>query len=244
MSTMHVDNNNVRGGSGEMFDIIASRYDLLNRVISFGLDQSWRRKAIRALEVSGEQRVLDLATGTADLAIDVARTYPEVTVRGLDPSREMLREGDVKVLEKGLSERVALEYGDGQAMPYDDDSFDGAIIGFGIRNFPDRFKGLSEMARVVRPGGKVVILELSEPRDGLLSWPARVHIHHVVPLIGRMVAGSEAYRYLQRSIEAFPSAEEFARMMGEAGLSEVRFEPMTFGVAHLYVGTVPKEVAA
>ena len=187
---MHVDKQEIRGGSGEMFDIIASRYDLLNRVISFGLDQSWRRKAIRALGVSGEATVLDLATGTADLAIDIARTYPEATVRGLDPSREMLREGEVKVEKGGLAGRVALEYGDGQAMPYEDDTFDGAIIGFGIRNFPDRSKGLSEMARVVRPGGKVVILELSEPRGGLMSLPARIHIHHVVPLIGRVVAGS------------------------------------------------------
>ena len=230
--------SNVRGGSGEMFDTIASRYDLLNRVISVGLDQSWRRKAIEALDLGGTQRVLDLATGTADLALQIARAYPDVIVDGLDPSREMLRFGDEKVNAMGLSERVFLNYGDGQAMPYDDDTFDGVIVGFGIRNFPDRLKGLAEMARVTRPGGRVVILELSEPPTGILNAPVRFHVHCVVPWVGRLVAGNSAYRYLQQSIEAFPPAATFADMMREVGLVDVSVAPMSFGVAHIYVGKV------
>lgn len=226
-------------GSGAMFDTIAHRYDLLNRLISFGLDKGWRRKAVRLLEIRDNDTLLDLATGTADLAIDIARNHPTVRVEGLDPSQGMLDEGKVKVTRFKLDERVELTCGDGQAMPFEDNTFDGTIIGFGIRNFPDRPKGLAEMARVTRPGRKVVILELSEPRGGLMSIPAKMHIHGVVPLVGRIVAGSEAYDYLQRSIQAFPPAETFAGMMRDAGLTDVRAIPVTFGVAHIYVGTAP-----
>ena len=228
-----------RGGSGEMFDRIAANYDRLNRLISFGLDRGWRRKLIRALEVSSGGRVLDVATGTADVAIDAARAVDGLRVTGLDPSVGMLEVGRRKLRDGGLDDRIDLVVGDAQAMAFEDGAFDAACISFGIRNVPDRTLGLSEMRRVVRPGGKVVVLELGEPRRGITAPFARFHIHHVVPRLGALLSGDREYRYLAQSIRAFPEPEAFLGLMREAGLMDVRVEPLFFGVAHLYVGTVP-----
>ena len=222
-------------GSGAMFDGIAARYDLVNRVISLGIDQSWRRKTVRALNLGASHRVLDLATGTADLAIQVARSEASVSVVGLDPSGKMLDVGRVKVQRAGLEGRVELVQGDAQALPFDDSSFDSVCIAFGIRNVPDRGKALREMARVTRPGGRIAILELSEPRGGLLGALARFHIHAVVPYVGALLSGVKEYQYLQRSIAAFPPADEFAALMQSSNLSVVGLHPLTFGVCHLYV---------
>ncbi|MDO9018281.1 MAG: bifunctional demethylmenaquinone methyltransferase/2-methoxy-6-polyprenyl-1,4-benzoquinol methylase UbiE [Deltaproteobacteria bacterium] len=225
-----------RGGSGEMFDRIASRYDLMNRIISLGIDQRWRRRTVDALALKPGARVLDLATGTGDLAMMIARRHPEVTVVGVDPSAGMLAEGDRKVAAAGLGDRVTLRRGDAEQLEADDASVDGISMAFGIRNVVDRPKALREMARALKPGGRVAILELSEPRRGLLGMMARVHIHHVVPTLGALLSGAWEYRYLQRSIAAFPPAAEFAEVMRASGLRVERAEPMTFGVVHLYVG--------
>ncbi|HJK94412.1 MAG TPA: bifunctional demethylmenaquinone methyltransferase/2-methoxy-6-polyprenyl-1,4-benzoquinol methylase UbiE [Polyangiaceae bacterium LLY-WYZ-15_(1-7)] len=225
-------------GSGAMFDGIAHRYDFLNRVLSMGIDHSWRRKTVRAL---GEaDRVLDLATGTADLAIAVAKTRREAEVVGLDPSANMLAVGDQKLERRGLDGRVRLEVGDAQALPYEDDAFDGCCMAFGIRNVPDRAAALREMARVVRPGGRVAILELNEPRRGLLSGLARFWIRKVVPRLGALLSGSREYRYLQESIAAFPPPEEFAALMESCGLEMREVQRLTFGVCCLYVAEVPR----
>lgn len=225
-----------RMGSGEMFDRIARRYDTLNRVISLGIDRRWRRRTVAALRLPAGARVLDVATGTADLAIDIARRHPDATVVGLDPSRGMLAVGDTKLARRGLASRVSLVVGDAQALPYEAASFDAATIAFGIRNVPDRALGLRELARVVKPGGRVAVLELAEPRGGLLGRAARFHVHHVVPRLGALLSGSREYRYLQTSIAAFPPAEAFAAMMDAAGLEVVEVAPLTFGVCTLYVG--------
>ncbi len=224
-----------RDGSGAMFDGIAARYDLVNRVISLGIDQSWRRKTVLALNLGAAHRVLDLATGTADLAIQVAGTEPTATVVGLDPSGKMLDVGRVKVERAALESRVELVQGDAQALPFADDSFDSVCIAFGIRNVPDRKKALREMARVTRAGGRVAILELSEPRGGLLGALARFHIHTVVPYVGALLSGVKEYQYLQRSIAAFPPADEFAALMQSSNLTVIGVHPLTFGVCHLYV---------
>ena len=224
-----------RDGSGAMFDGIAARYDLVNRVISLGIDQSWRRKTVRALNLSAGQRVLDLATGTADLAIQVAQTEPAVSVVGLDPSGKMLDVGRVKVERAKLGARVELVQGDAQALPFEDDSFASVCIAFGIRNVPDRPKALREMARVTRPGGRIAILELSEPRSGVLGALARFHIHTMVPYVGALLSGVKEYQYLQRSIAAFPPAAEFAALMQGSNLNVLGVHPLTFGVCHLYV---------
>jgi demethylmenaquinone methyltransferase / 2-methoxy-6-polyprenyl-1,4-benzoquinol methylase len=222
-------------GSGAMFDGIAARYDLVNRVISLGIDQSWRRKTVAALNLAPGHRVLDLATGTADLAIQVARTEPSVHVVGLDPSSKMLDVGREKVLRAALETRVELVQGDAQALPFEPKSFDSVCIAFGIRNVPDRAQALREMARVTRPGGRIAILELSEPRSGLLGALARFHIHTVVPYVGALLSGVKEYQYLQRSIAAFPPADEFAALMKGSNLDVIGVHALTFGVCHLYV---------
>jgi demethylmenaquinone methyltransferase/2-methoxy-6-polyprenyl-1,4-benzoquinol methylase len=225
-----------REGSGAMFDGIAHRYDLVNRVISLGIDQSWRKKTVRSLELKPGARVLDLATGTADLAIMIAKLHPHVTLVGVDPSEKMLEVGQKKLVAEQLTERIELQVGDAQALKFPERSFDGLSIAFGIRNVPDRRQGLREMARVTKAGGRVAILELSEPRGGVLGPLARFHVHSVVPAVGALLSGAKEYRYLQKSIAAFPPSHEFEALMVEAGLRIVASTSLTFGVCHLYVG--------
>lgn len=220
-----------------MFDAIAHRYDLLNRVMSLGIDQRWRLRTVRALELKPGARVLDLATGTADVALAIARRHPDAHIVGVDPSERMLEVGRRKVTERGQDPRIELHVGDAQSLPFADGSFDAVCIAFGIRNVPDRGRALREMARVTRAGGRVAVLELSEPGGGPLAALARFHIHTVVPRLGAILSGAREYRYLQQSIAAFPPAREFAALMDESGLEVLRVEPLTFGVCHLFVGT-------
>ncbi len=224
-----------RAGSGEMFDLIAHRYDLLNRILSLGLDQAWRRRAVRELRLGSGARVLDLATGTGDLAFQVARKHPEVTLVGLDPSREMLVRAEAKARAFGLDSRVRFVLGDAERLPLEDASFDAVSMAFGIRNVPDRPRALAEIARVTRRGGRVAILELGEPRSGFFGALARFHVHVVVPRVGAALSGAAEYGYLQRSIAAFPPAEEFGAVMAGSGLRVVEIVPFAFGAANLYV---------
>lgn len=225
-------------GSGRMFDRIATRYDLLNRLMSFGLDKRWRRLLIDSLALGPAAEVLDVATGTADVAIAIAEAHPDARVVGLDPSDAMLAVGRDKVAGAGLAERVQLVAGDAQHMAdFADDRFDGACISFGIRNVPDRERALAEMARVTKPGGRVGILELAEPRDGWLAPAARFHIHTVVPRLGAWISGDAEYAYLAKSIEAFPPPEVFSERMAASGLDVLAVTPMSFGAAHLYVAS-------
>jgi len=224
-------------GSGAMFDKIAARYDAMNRVLSFGLDRGWRRRTVRSLALGERPRVLDLATGTGDLAVDIARMHRDATVIGLDPSRQMLAIAQHKLASRRLTDRVMLVRGDAQHLPYGRGEMDAATIAFGIRNVPDRLLALGEMARVVRPGGRVAVLELGEPRRGLLARAARFHTRHVVPRLGALLSGASEYRYLQRSIAAFPPSAEFAQLMERARLRVLEVVPLTFGVCTLYVAT-------
>jgi demethylmenaquinone methyltransferase/2-methoxy-6-polyprenyl-1,4-benzoquinol methylase len=237
-------------GSGEMFDRIAGRYDLVNRILSLGLDQRWRKRLVRSLGLDarsrargnatwyGERpRILDLATGTGDLAIAMARACEGATVLGVDPSPGMLAVAREKIAERGLAERIELAVGDAQQLPYANCELDAVTIAFGIRNVPDRPAALREMARVVRPGGRIAVLELGEPRRGVMGALARVHTRHIVPWLGALFSGKREYRYLQKSVAAFPPAEEFADMMRSSGLEVVEVVPLTFGVCNLYVAT-------
>jgi demethylmenaquinone methyltransferase/2-methoxy-6-polyprenyl-1,4-benzoquinol methylase len=229
-------------GSGAMFDRIAGRYDAMNRVLSFGLDRGWRRRTVRALQLGERPRVLDLATGTGDLAIDIARMSPGATVIGLDPSREMLAIARRKLARHGLTERVTLMRGDAQHLPYRNCEMDAATIAFGIRNVPDRSKALRELARVVRPGGRIAVLELNEPREkGMFAAAARIHTHHVVPRLGAWLSGAREYKYLQASVAAFPPPAEFADLMRASGLDVLEVRPLTFGVCTLYLATPAEE---
>lgn len=226
-----------------MFDAIAERYDMLNRILSMGIDVHWRNLAAERLLADPSKRraplrFLDLATGTGDLALTIAETYARAEVIGTDPSHGMLRHGRRKIAEASLDGRVALEVGDAERIEAESDSFDGVSIAFGIRNVPDREAALREMARVTKTGGRVVILELSEPRDGnVFGKIARFHVHTMVPAIGAWLSGAREYAYLQQSIAAFPPAETFAETMRSCGLDVLEVMPLTFGVAHLYVAT-------
>ena len=224
-------------GSGQMFDAIAGRYDLLNCIISLGLDQSWRRQLIGAVTGAGQRKVLDLATGTGDVAIAIAQRVASIEVIGIDPSAGMLAVGAQKCRKLGLQAQIMLREGDGRALPLEDDSVDAVAMAFGIRNVPDRPRCLAELKRVTRPGGVIAILELSEPRGGLLGPLARFHVHHVVPTLGAWLSGAREYRYLQRSFAAFPPPEEFVALLEEAGLCDARATRMRFGAAHLYTAT-------
>jgi demethylmenaquinone methyltransferase/2-methoxy-6-polyprenyl-1,4-benzoquinol methylase len=225
-------------GSGAMFDRIAPRYDLLNHLMSFGLHHLWRRRLVRALGLKRRARVLDVATGTADVALAICARHHDAEVVGLDPSHAMLDVGVKKVAGSEARGRVQLVPGDAQALPYATASFDAACISFGIRNVPDRQQGLREMARVVKPGGRVAVLELGEPRDGWLGPLVRWHVHSLVPRLGAWLSGADEYRYLQASIAAFPSPPVFVEMMRQAGMTRVTHDRLSFGAVHLYVGEV------
>jgi demethylmenaquinone methyltransferase/2-methoxy-6-polyprenyl-1,4-benzoquinol methylase len=221
-----------------MFDRIAGRYDRLNRVLSLGLDRRWRRRLVRALACGEGARVLDLATGTADVALAVVDWHPTARVVGLDPSREMLAVGREKVARAERSEQIELVRGDAQRLDFADDSFDACCMAFGIRNVPDRVAALREMARVTRPNGRVVVLELGQPR-GPMGPLARLYVHRVVPRLGGWLSGAEEYRYLQTSIAAFPAPDAFLAMLREAGLARPRARRLSFGAAYLFVAEAP-----
>lgn len=238
-----VRGGSVPGGSGAMFDRIARRYDLLNRVNSFGRDRVWRRRSVAALELRPGHRVLDLATGTADVALEVLRQEPAASVVGLDPSPEMLAVGRRKVEAAGLGDRIELRRGDAEALPLADASVDGVIIAFGIRNVPDRVRAFREMARVTRRGGRIVILELNEPRSGPLAPLVRFHVHQVVPRIGAWLSGAREYRYLEESIAAMPEPRDLADLMRRCGCEVRQVRPLTFGACCLYVAS-PAEVTS
>jgi demethylmenaquinone methyltransferase / 2-methoxy-6-polyprenyl-1,4-benzoquinol methylase len=225
------------GGSGQMFDAIAGKYDLVNRVLSLGMDQSWRRRAVRSLKLGENPTVLDLATGTGDLALLIADMVPDARVIGVDPSEGMLAVGRRKVSEAGQSARIELRLGDAQALDLGDLSVDAITMAFGIRNVPDRRAALREMARVTRPGGKIALLELSEPRRGPMGALARLYVRGIVPRVGGALSGKREYRYLQESIAAFPEPAEFADIMRASGLDVLEVVPLMFGAAVLFVAT-------
>lgn len=225
-----------------MFDAIAARYDLLNRLMSFGMDAGWRRRAARALALEPGAYVLDLATGTGELAIAIASLDRETVVVGLDPSERMRALAEAKLERAGLARRVELVSGDAERLPFLAGSFDAVSIGFGLRNLPDRGRALGEMARVTRPGGRVAVLELSEPRDGLLAPLARLYVHTLVPWLGAALSGAREYRHLARSIAAFPPAAELAELMRASGLEVLEVVRLGFGACQLVVGT-PKRRA-
>lgn len=223
-----------RPGSGEMFDGIAHRYDPLNRLMTFGLDSGWRKKMVRALELPAGAKVLDLATGTAAVALLIARRHPDATVIGLDPSPRMLELGRAKVAAEGLGDRIELELGEAERLPYPDESFDGVTIAFGIRNVEDRLAALREIARVLKPEGIATILEANEPQ-GLLAPFTRIHTRYVVPMLGSLLSSGDEYRYLQTSMEAFPPPVFFSAIMAGCGLEVQRIDSLGFGTCSLFV---------
>ena len=224
-----------------MFSTIAHRYDLLNRVLSLGIDRSWRRFAVNQLPRGEHALYLDVATGTCDVALEIIRqSPPDSKVIGVDFSEGMLKLGKEKVLSAGLHNRIELRLADVTALPFEDNVFDASIIAFGIRNVQDTKKGISEMGRVVKNGGKVVILEFTSAQSRFFQPVFHFYIGKVLPLVGEIVSGKKgAYQYLPDSMLNFPPPEKFSRLMEEAGLKDVKYYKLTFGAAVVYVGTVP-----
>ncbi len=221
-----------------MFDAIAPRYDLLNRVLSMGIDQTWRKKAVRLLEGDKPERILDVATGTADLALEAARLQAKSIV-GVDISEEMLKIGREKIEQRGLSDRITLRRGDSEKLPFSDSQFDAVLVAFGVRNFENLQKGLTEIRRVLRPGGTVVVLEFSQPRVFPVKQLYSLYSRYVLPHIGGAISKDKgAYQYLPDSVARFPSGPDFLRRMEEAGFKKTTWKPLTFGIASLYKGYV------
>jgi demethylmenaquinone methyltransferase/2-methoxy-6-polyprenyl-1,4-benzoquinol methylase len=219
-----------------MFDAIAPRYDLLNHVLSAGMDRGWRDRAVDALSLSPGARVLDLCTGTGDLAIAVVDRVTGATVVGVDFAGEMLRLARAKVNGASLERKIRLVRGDAASIPLPDGSCDGATIGFGIRNVAEPARALAELARVIRPGGRLAILEFGQPRIPGVRTLYSGYFRYVLPLIGRMVSKHQsAYSYLPASVGTFPPPAEFVRTLAATGFSQVRAVPLTFGIVYLFV---------
>jgi demethylmenaquinone methyltransferase/2-methoxy-6-polyprenyl-1,4-benzoquinol methylase len=222
-----------------MFDAIAPRYDLLNRVLSAGIDQYWRTRALRLLETERVARLLDVATGTADVAVKAERMLHPREVVGVDLSAEMLHYGREKLDRLGLSPRISLVQGDAADLPFDDDAFDAALVAFGVRNFEDLVAGLRGIARVLRPGGSLVVLEFSHPRQFPIKQLYDWYSTHVLPRIGGLLSPDRsAYEYLPASVAAFPDGPDFLARMNRAGFTDLEWTPLTFGIASLYKGKV------
>lgn len=217
-----------------MFDAIAPRYDMLNRVLSLGIDKRWRKKAIAWAQPHTPRRVLDVATGTADLAIAALALEPEKIV-GVDISEEMLSVGREKIERLGLTDRITLRRGDSERLPFSDRQFDVVLVAFGVRNFEHLQQGLQEMRRVLRPGGALVVLEFSRPRRFPIKQLFGFYFKHILPRIGGAVSKDQgAYQYLPDSVQTFPDGEDFLTELRTAGYTEPARQPLTFGIASLY----------
>jgi len=226
----------------QMFNAISKRYDVLNRTLSMGIDVLWRKKTVRSLRQTGAIDILDVATGTADLAIALHRGIAGSRVQGVDISAGMLEVGREKITRRGLDPHIPLHLGDGESLPFEAASFDAVTVAFGVRNFEHLEKGLVDMGRVLRPGGCLAVLEFSQPE----SFPFRqlyfFYFKHILPTIGRWVSkDSSAYTYLPASVEAFPYGEAFAAKLQEAGFERISIKPLTFGIASLYLAHTPAQ---
>ena len=225
-----------------MFGQIAPWYDFLNHLLSLNIDRSWRSKTARMVPaIPGNGPVLDLCTGTGDLALTYSKASVDQTIVGADFCHEMLVRAAEKAKGKGVADRVQFVEADAQELPFPDDQFQIVSVAFGLRNITDPDRGLAEMVRVARPGGKVAVLEFSRPRGRILGPLYRWYFKSVLPRIGQVLARDEesAYRYLPESVMQFPDGDDLANKLRAAGLADVRYDPFTFGIATLYVGVKP-----
>lgn len=221
-----------------MFDRIAPRYDLLNHTLSLNVDRLWRRRVVSIIGKQHPQRILDIATGTGDLAIALARRIDGVRVTGIDLSEQMLAVARRKVGELGLSDRIDLEQGDAEHLAAASGAADAVTVAFGVRNFGDLDAGLRELHRVLKPGGQVVILEFSRPRNPIFRALYEFYSYRILPRIGGAVShDKQAYAYLPASVGAFPAPDEFLATMAHAGFTGCRARSLSCGIAQIYTGT-------
>ena len=219
----------------EMFNSIAPAYDFMNRAMTMGIDKIWRADAVREICRRNPADILDIATGTGDLAILLARRLPQARVSGADLSEGMIGIGRRKVARSGLSGRVSLDVADCLALPYGDGSFDCVTVAYGVRNFQELESGYREMHRVLMPGGVLCVIELSSPRGGLSKALYDIYSRRLIPAVGKMVSGDgRAYSYLPESIAAAPQREAMADVMRRAGFADVSWRSLTFGAVTLY----------
>ncbi len=224
----------------DMFDNIAPAYDFMNRAMTFGIDRLWRRRAVGMLRRHGARRILDVATGTADLALLMARMLPQSAVTGVDLSEGMIAVGRRKVDEAGLGSRICLQCADCLALPFPDASFDAVTVAYGVRNFESLAAGYAEMARVLRPGGRLCVIELSTPRSPLVRPLYNLYTRHIIPAVGRLVAhDTRAYAYLPESIAAVPQGDDMLALMRRARLTQTKCHPLTFGTCSIYTAVRP-----
>lgn len=220
-----------------MFNSIAHRYDFLNHFLSFGIDRRWRRKLVKIAGQSNPQKILDVATGTADLAIELAKLNPE-HITGVDISEKMLDFGRKKIEKLQLHETIQLGQSDAETLPYDDESFDLVTVAFGVRNFENLSSGLKEINRVVRHGGHLAVLEFTMPDKFPVRKLYRFYFKFLLPTLGRWISRDPgAYTYLPESVETFPHGAAFAKELEQAGFSSVEIHPLTFGIASIYIAS-------
>ncbi|HCW05957.1 MAG TPA: bifunctional demethylmenaquinone methyltransferase/2-methoxy-6-polyprenyl-1,4-benzoquinol methylase UbiE [Cytophagales bacterium] len=220
-----------------MFDSISGKYDFLNHFLSLGIDVRWRKKAIQSLLNDKPKTILDVATGTGDFALEAMRLSPEKII-GVDISEGMLEVGRKKIQSKGLENSIELRSGDSENLPFEENKFDAAIVAFGVRNFENLEKGLLEIFRVVRPGGKLVVLEFSKPRMFPMKQLYWFYFKFILPVIGKSISkDSSAYTYLPESVQAFPDGEDFVSLLSKLGYKNATCKPLTFGISSLYTAT-------
>ncbi|MGE5424887.1 MAG: bifunctional demethylmenaquinone methyltransferase/2-methoxy-6-polyprenyl-1,4-benzoquinol methylase UbiE [Syntrophothermus sp.] len=220
----------------EMFDDISPRYDFLNHFLSFGTDFHWRAKFVRMLAKHHPDIILDIATGTGDLAIAMMKIKPEKVI-GMDISEKMLEVGKRKIKLKNLDQMIELKKGDAENLPFPDETFDAVTVAFGVRNYEDLEKGLSEMRRILKPGGVMQILEFSKPGSAIVRGFYGLYSAIVIPLAGKIISGNKnAYTYLPESVAAFPSGNQFLEIMKKTGMNNLVHTPLTFGIASVYSG--------
>ena len=220
-----------------MFDTIAGRYDFLNHFFSFHIDKIWRRKAVNELRGRQLYHVLDVATGTADLALAIHKRLQPGHITGIDISEAMLAIGRKKIEKKGLKQQINLQYGDSESLTFDDHTFDAVTVAFGVRNFEHLERGLCEMFRVLKTGGKLVVLEFSIPKNRIFRRIFNFYFFHIVPFVGRLVSkDARAYNYLPDSVQSFPHGAKFKDIMEHCGFEVVTVRPLTFGIASIYTG--------
>lgn len=220
-----------------MFDNIAAKYDFLNHFLSLGIDILWRKKAVKLLKAGNPKVILDVATGTGDFAIESLSLNPDRVV-GIDISNQMLEVGKNKMKKKGVSNTVEMIYGDCENLPFENQTFDAVTVAFGVRNFQNPVKGLAEMNRVMKPGGKTVIIEFSQPQAFPVKQIYNFYFEHLLPGVGKLFSkDNRAYTYLPESVQAFPHGEEFLQLMKKAGYKNTKATQLTFGIASIYEGS-------
>jgi len=221
----------------EMFTSIAPKYDFLNRLLSGGQDRYWRRRAIELLNPIKNDRILDVATGTGDIILEVAKKNLAIKIFGIDFCQPMLSLGRIKVFQNGYEQAVSFQVGSGECLPFSDDSFEGLVCAFGIRNFANVNLGLKEFYRVLKPGGRIVVLEFSIPRNKLLNAIYQCYFNLVLPKIGKLISGhSDAYSYLPESVANFPNQKQFAKWIEKTGFENVSLIELTFGIVSIHRG--------